>query len=363
MISAEYYELVYMLIIIAFAIPVCNRYVSYTCARAKNGAKEPIGKSLWFTILIICYIGVRPNSPRFADGPGYWYGILDHRWEYYTMEEVSNQFATKYLMSTMSSLHVDPRIGFFVFAIIMYGFALVAMRKFFPKDTLIAMILYCGTFCVFGGAVNGIKNGMALSVFLCALAYWDKWKVYIPLLLLSLGFHHSMQLSVAAFILCKLYKNTKHYCLLWILGIIIASAHISYFQILFAGYTDESGRGYLITNSDSWVTGFRPDFILYSAVPILIGWWITKKIKIPLSNKYRFCFNTYLVMNTVWMLCMYSAYTNRIAALSWAIFPILLLYPFLNIQLGGRQYKYVTWVVWGQLSFTMFMTLLSLKSV
>lgn len=360
MIAAQYYSLVYMLIIIAFAIPVCAKYLAYADSRINADFKEPILKSLVFTTVIVVYVAMRPNSPVFSDGPGYWAGILDHRWEYWSLEEVSYQFATQYLMSFLSSMHIHPRIGFFVFAIINYGFAWIAMRKMFPKDTLLAMIVYCGAFCTFGGAVNGIKNGMALSLFLCALAWRDNWKYYVPFLLLSFGFHHSMQLSIVAFIVCKLYKNTKSYYFAWFIGLILAAAHVTYFQTLFAGYTDEQGQAYLITNQDSWVTGFRPDFILYSTAPLFIGWWVMKKRKIQMHDEYKFNLNVYLVMNTIWLLCMYSAYTNRIAALSWAIFPILLLYPFLKIQIDKKQYKYAAYAVWGQLIFTTFMIIISL---
>lgn len=359
MIIDKYYSLVYILIIIGFAIPVSIRYAGYKSNRVLVNVREPLSKSLWFTILIITYIGLRPNSPLFSDGPGYWNGILDHRWETFSIEEIHYQFATKYLMSTLSSMEVSPRIGFFVFAIIYYCLALLAMRKMFPKDTLLAMIMYCGAFCTFGGAVNGIKNGMALSSFLCAIAYRDTWKYYIPFLILSLGFHHSMQISVAAFVACKFYTSTNKYYLLWIFGLLIAATHITYFQNLFAGYTDESGQSYLITDSDSWVTGFRADFILYSSAPLLVGWWVTKK-RISIPNDLTFTLNVYLVMNTIWLLCMYSAFTNRIAALSWAIFPILLLYPFLKIPIKRNQYNYAVYSLWGQLAFTTLMTIISL---
>lgn len=361
LIPAQYYSIVYMLIIMAVALPVCSRYLRFGVERLSKETKEPIIKSVFFTIFIIIYISLRPNSAVFADGPGYWYGILDHRWEYYSMEEISYQFATKFLMTMLSSNGISPRIGFFLFAIISYGFALLAMRKMFPKDTLLAMIMYCGAFCTFGGAVNGIKNGMALSLFLCALAWKDNWKYYVPFLLLSFGFHHSMQLSIAAFIVCKFYKKTKSYYFAWFIGLLLAAAHVTYFQTLFAGYTDESGQDYLITDADSWVTGFRPDFILYSSAPLFIGWWVMKKRQIQMQQEYIFNLNVYLVMNTIWMLCMYSAYTNRIAALSWAIFPILLLYPFLNIQIDRNQYKYAVYAVWGQLVFTTLMAIIGLS--
>lgn len=356
MISAEYYSLVYIIIIILVGIPVILRYANYSNDRMDLEGSEPIGKSLLFTLFIILFVGLRPNSPVFADGPGYWAGILDHRWESYSLEDVNYQFATKWLMSTLSSYGIHPQIGFVVFSIILYGGAFVAMRKMFPRDTLLAMIMFCGNFGVFGGAVNGIKNGMACSMFLCALAYKKNWMACLFFLAISFGFHHSMELSIAAFIVCLFYKNTKVYSYVWTVSLILAILHVTYFQTFFAGFTDEHGAGYLLTNEDSWVTGLRLDFTAYSFAPIALGRWISNKKE--LQPEYRFAFNVYLLMNSIWLLCMYAAFTNRIAGLSWSLFPVIILMPLLNDKVADNQYKVLSWFVIGQLSFTLLMTVI-----
>lgn len=358
MIPAEYYSLVYIIIITLIGIPVCIRYAGYTADRLDSTEHEPIAKSLLFTIFIILFVGLRPNSPVFADGPGYWAGIEDHRWEYGSLEDVDYQFATKWLMSTLSSFNIHPRIGFIVFSAIIYGGALIAMRKMFPKDTFLAMIIFCGAFGTFGGAVNGIKSGMACSMFLCALAYKDNWKVCLFFLVTSFGFHHSMELSIAAFVACLFYKHTKVYSYVWIISLILAILHVTYFQTFFAGFTDEHNARYLLTDEDSWVTGLRLDFVAYSFAPITLAWWVSKKKEF--QPEYRFVFNVYLLMNSIWLLCMYASYTNRISALSWSLFPFIILLPLLNDKVADNQYKILSWFVIGQLSFTLLMAILYL---
>ena len=357
-IPAQYYQLVYIIIIILISIPVCMRYASYSVDRLNSVDNEPIVGSLLFTIFIILFVGFRPNSSIFADGPGYWAGILDHRWEGGTLSDVNYQFATKWLMSFLSSFNISPRIGFIAFSTIIYGGAFVAMRKLFPKDTLLAMIMFCGAFGTFWGAVNGIKNGMACSMFICALAYKDNWKVCLLMLLLSFGFHHSLELLIAAFVICLFYKNTKVYSLIWTVSLILAILHVTYFQTFFAGFTDEQGAGYLLGENIGGKGGLRLDFIAYSFAPIALAWWVSKK-KI-FQPEYRFVFNEYLLTNAIWMLCMFASYTNRIAALSWSLFPVIILMPLLGDKVADNQYKVLSLCVIGQMSFTLLMAIISL---
>ena len=62
----------------------------------------------------------------------------------------------------------------------------------------------------------------------------------------------------------------------------MALLHITTFQEIFAGYTDEKGVEYLTTTGDDWKGkgGLRPDFILYSMMPVILGWYATQKLKI-----------------------------------------------------------------------------------
>ena len=58
------------------------------------------------------------------------------------------------------------------------------------------------------------------------------------------------------------------------------------------------------------------------------------------------------------MLCMYANFTNRIAYLSWFLYPIVLIYPYLNEDWGVNKYKIFSMVVFLHLSFTLFMSVI-----
>lgn len=354
MITDQYYCLVYTVIVFICAMLTISQYSNGRLQQ--EGPIESLRKSLPFLIVIILFIGFRPNSTLFSDGPGYWASMEDHRYEENPPQSLTSDVIFHYFMAGMSSIGVYPRGCFVILAIVVYGFAFLAMRKIFPNHTLLAFAMFCGAFGTFGFAVNGIRNGCAMSLFLCALAYVENKKIFIPFLILAFGFHHSMELSIAAFICCSFYKNTKMYYIIWVFCFICAALHITTFQTFFAGFTDEHAAEYLITDSESWVSGFRLDFILYSCAPLVIGWWVIFKKQVE-SEFYTFVLNVYLLMNSIWMLCMYAAYTNRIAQLSWSLFPILLLYPFLHLDLSNKQMKTMKLVVFGQLAFTLFMSL------
>ena len=66
----------------------------------------------------------------------------------------------------------------------------------------------------------------------------------------------------------------------------MAVGHVSFFQNLFAGMTDESGAGYLNWNpNEDWggKSGFRLDFVIYSAMPVIMGYYV--KFKYQLEDK------------------------------------------------------------------------------
>ena len=138
----------------------------------------------------------------------------------------------------------------------------------------------------------------------------------------------------------------------------LAAAHITYFQSLFSGFTDEHGANYLtVDNQEKFVSGFRPDFIIYSAIPIFVGYYLIGKQKIK-SPYYNFLWCVYTLTNSVFLLCTYGSFINRIAYLSWLMYPFVLLYPFVNAYWHERQHQYLRYAVYGHLGFTLFMVLI-----
>lgn len=361
MISAASYYTVYLII-----VTIITCFVSYNYS-GKNGLVEysSKSKSSWGTFLLalfmVMFIGFRPASSAFVDMMNYitFYHAFHEGIVFIFDKEAENLLFDNYF-AWIGSMRLGTTFFFVTIAAIYFICTYIACKRMFPRDTLIAYLVFLAAFSTFSYATNGIKAGAAAAIFLMALSYRENLKICIPLILVSWGFHHSMIMVVVAFVLTLIYKNPKVYFAGWCFCLLVAAAHISFFQELFAGIlsdSGDSGADYLITEGDDWggKTGFRIDFVLYSAVPILVGYWAVYKKRLQLSKMYTCLLNLYMTLNGTWMLCMYASFTNRIAYLSWFLYPIVLIYPFLNENWGAYRYKTLSKVVIAHLCFTLFM--------
>lgn len=129
--------------------------------------------------------------------------------------------------------------------------------------------------------------------------------------------------------------------------------------MLFADLSNDKGAAYLASDGLDWggQTGFRIDFVLYSAMPALVGYWAVFKRKIQ-SKRYEFMLAIYLTTNSIWMLCMYANFNNRIAYLSWFMYPVVLVYPFFCQDFGPDWNRQLSKVTSLHLLFTLFMEII-----
>ncbi len=360
-IDAQYYSHIYYGLITLLSLIVFFLYLTYSQSRLQNDKQQ---HSIWvflLTLVLVLFVGFRPVSGRyFVDMRGYddYYSVLQGEafsfdWNTYNIL-FDNYF--RFLVSNNV-----PIVFFFVsIAAVYFGCMAWSCSILFPKDKIAAFLVYLGAFSTYSYGTNGIKAGAAASLFLMALAMYSKrkWLWTLFFLLCSLGFHHAMALPVVAFVVCLFVKKPKWYLAFWVFCLLMALLHVTFFQILFSGFTDEHGAEYLLANGEyirkDILGGFRIDFALYSAVPVFIGRWAIKKKHIE-SKNYLFLFNLYVLTNSVWLLCMYAAFTNRISYLSWIMLPIVLIYPFLKEEWGKGQYKVFNLVAFGHLAFTLFM--------
>lgn len=355
MFPAESYQYIYLAIITIMTLLLASPYNK----SARPLTKRNAGSALTFTVLMIIFIGFRPVHAVFADMGGYAMAMVDHRYEELPITWNSN-FLFEPMMAFLSFNGASQRVPIVILAAINFGCTFIAIRKLFPKNVFLAMLVFFGAFSTFSYATNGLKAGCAASLFLVALAYRENRILSFLFLILSLGFHHSMQLPIAVYLVCTFCQNTRAFLYFWVLCLILAITHITSFMGLLASYTDSHGAEYLLTEAGSSYSefegrlGFRYDFVIYSIIPIVIGYFALFKRKL-VSLEYKFILNVYILTNAIWMLCMYASYTNRIAYLSWLMYPVLIIYPFLNMYWGGNTNRYLTYAVYGQLAFTAFM--------
>ena len=352
------YHYIYLAIVAILSISVWQVYINRLDYRFDYGNRN---RSFLIMVFFALLIGLRPQSGAFVDMMNYklHYEILFYGMPFEFSWDTENVIFDNYFRY-LASIKLDVSFFFFTIAIVYFGAAYLGIRRLFPNHTLAVYLMFLAAFSTYSYATNGIKAGCAASVFILALSYWNKLKICIPLMIITIGLHHSMKMPVAAFVIAYLIKNPKYFFYGWFTCLLLSIAHVTIFQEMFSSMAEDA-NGYLDTTSEeagNEKSGLRIDFILYSVMPILVGYVAIIKKKLSVSSTYRIILYTYIVANSIWLLTMYASFTNRIAYLSWLMYPVVLAYPFLYEDWGQRKYQTFAKVMLAHLGFTLFIELI-----
>lgn len=101
---------------------------------------------------------------------------------------------------------------------------------------------------------------------------------------------------------------------------------------------------------------FRFDFLLYSAMPVLMFWYVTVKRNFK-DRTYNLIAITYILANSFWVIIIRASQSNRFAYLSWFIYPLVIAYPLLhfNIWKNQDQKAAIILLLYAGFTFTMFL--------
>mgnify|MGYP002854787024 CR=1 FL=1 len=361
MIPAELYQPIYLIVVLLLILLYYRKIKTTT----EMGI---IDSRLNYTQLLVCiffivFIGTRPiNGLVFNDMPAYYGAYMRYNNEVYRFDWNACNLIWDNLESYFVSIRLEPTYWYVLVSTIYFGCMYWACIKIFRDKGYLAFLVCLAALITFSFGTNGLKNGTALSIFLLAIAYRDKWWLSFYFALISWGFHHAMQIPIASYFAFYFIKKKEIYLAIWVISFVLAAMHITYFQEMFAGFTDERGQNYLKQKYEMDVSGFRPDFIIYSAVPIFLVYFIQKKYQLE-SKMLDFLWCFYTLTNSVFLLCTYGSYINRIAALSWFVYPILIIYPCFLIEDREIGTKWLRYIVIGHIAFTLFMHFIYYKGL
>jgi hypothetical protein len=229
---------------------------------------------------------------------------------------------------------------------------------FSKKATINYFVLFLAlitNFTFYGYGTNTIRAGMAASFLLLALTNRNKSISFYLLLLVAIGIHGSMILPALAIIIATKFNWTKYYLIFWALCIpasfLIGGAIQAYIGVLFE---DERLTQYLTTQETHYKVGFRIDFIIYSMLPVVAGYYYIFKKKY--NNEFYFIlYNSYLICNAFWILVINASFSDRFAYLSWYIYTPVMIYPLLNSRLIKKQSFVLSLILIGNILFTLYM--------
>lgn len=331
-------------------------------------------------LLLMLFMGLRPTSGKKLGD------TIVYAWTYARLENLSYEinFSKEWLFDCytvfckMTGLSVH--VYFLGIEIGYIGCLLAACKKMLWESTWIAVLFCFSAFSFYSYGVNGLRNGLACSVIVLAVAFVAKNKNYFVafvLALVALGIHRSVALPIVACLgALAILKQPKIALYIWLVAIPISLAagdNVTNFFVSL-GFDDRMDKYRVIDLDESFSSvGFRWDFLLYSAMPVLLTWYVHKRVDetggykedgstaLADANSMR-VFNilsgTYILANAFWILVINANFSNRFAYLSWFLYPFVIAYGFIRLHLWNDQDRKCAWALLAHSGFTFGMFLI-----
>lgn len=312
-----------------------------------------------YAILITLYLGLRPVSGEFVDMTTYAY--MFYRETIGNPVEIGSDIAFAYLLKF--SARFTTEMGFFFICALLYvGSLIIASKNLFKNYWIYGFIAIVASFSFYAYGVNGIRNGMATSIFIWGISYPKKPLISALIIAIACLFHQSMYLPTAAYVITYLVNKPKMYLIGWFAAIPLSLVFGSLFVGLFSGlgFADDRLSEYLLSEANAnefSSTGFRWDFLIYGATGTFAGWYFIfkRQFKDPFYNRI---YGTFLIANAFWILVITANFSNRFAYLSWFLLALVIFYPFLKKRFFSYQHQIFGAVLLLYFMFTYTMNLL-----
>ena len=230
-IPAYYYTTVYYTTLLVITWFTVLYYVGAASQRILHAEGSPVQTAAFIlTLIIFFFLGLRQASFEFGDAVNYALMYTKGSQDYTAVSlEEEWLWASISGFCRSTGLNVNEYFLFIEFFYIggMFVCSLILMRK----NLWIAMLFFFTAFQTFTFGTNGIRNGMACSIELVAIALvieqGPRRTVGFILMFLALGIHRSTMLPTAAAIsTIYLVKDTKWALRFWIVSIILAAMTI-----------------------------------------------------------------------------------------------------------------------------------------
>lgn len=354
----EIYSDVYYYVLLFIVIIVSIYLYKYKLTERPNILTIQI-LAVILVILAVVYMGTRQISGRyFGDMATYNRTFLNIQ-ENGKLAIPDKDYLFYYFMY-LCTLVMSNKL-FFVVCSALYFLPIYLLAKTnFKKGSFYAIFLLIGSFSYWAYGVNGIRNGLATSLFLLVFTTNKKW-LQVFILFIAFQLHSSMLIPTAAFLVAYFYRNPMHIIYGWLACIPISLIAGGPIQGLFAGLMEDDRSSYLtegnINNDNFSSTGFRWDFVFYSASAVFAGWYYIFKKNFE-DQRYNLIYCTYLIANAFWILVIKANFSNRFAYLSWFMMALVIVYPLLKQHLFKNQEKALAYIMLAYFGFTFLMNVI-----
>ncbi len=361
-IAYYYYSTVYYCFFVVVCWLTTIYYVGSNTQKilhSEGSPSQPL--AIFLTIVVAFFLGLRPIAGGdFGDTIAYsnHYILLNH----YAPVDFSTEWLWEnFQLFSKRVLGLNVHEFFVLDDLLYFGGMLICSILVMRKNLWIGMLFFFTGFQTYSFAINGLRNGLACSMVLVAIALLANRRkkfVAVILMLLALFIHRSSMLpSVMALTSLFYLKDTKVALRFWYASIVLSLFAGPAFEHFFAslGFDDRMSAYTAEGSSDGLLySGFRFDFLFYSAFPVWMIWYVTQRRKFN-NPEYSVYANTYLLCNAFWILVIRASFSNRFAYLSWFLYPLVIAYPLMRMNLWKDQDRKTAIIFFFYTGFTFFM--------
>jgi len=353
-VSLELYTPVYyyLMLVVVFWVLLKNSAVT-TLNSGHTKTFQTAGVVL--LLFVVLYMGLRPVSGRFFGDMSTYANIYSS----YALgfPVLSDKDVLFHLFMYYSAQFISVEL-FFLLCAGLYVIPLyLVCKKWFPNYWFFAFLMLVTAFSFWAAGTNGIRNGIAGSLFLLGISR-DKRIFQALWLLASLNIHLSMLLPVVLWVLLQFYNKPKLWIGVWVVSIPLSLLFAGFWEGFFGAFdlNDERLRYFSDTPDEEQfrAVGFRWDFLIYSAVGVAAGAFYILKLKFD-DKIYNILFGLYVLANAFWILVINANFSNRFAYLSWFMMALIIIYPLLKQHLTENQHKKIGFIVFIHFLFTFLM--------
>ncbi len=311
-------------------------------------------KYMWIVAFVIVFIGLRPISGKYFGDMSTYAAYFER---YASGEPVEldkgKDWLFEYFMKFCSGI-MNVELFFLTCAVCYVLPLYLFTKKIYNEYWFYGFFALVASMSFWAYGTNGIRNGLATSLFLLAMSRPKLW-AQLVWMFLAVSFHKSMIVPIAAFMMARYVTDSRYYVGAWLLAIPLSLAAGSVFETFFMniGLFQDSRLDSYLGDEDiddlAIKVGFRWDFLVYSATGVFAGWYfiLKKKFEDPLYTRF---YNMYLFANMIWILVIRANFSNRFAFLSWFMLGVIIIYPMLKLKFFHDQHLKI-----GQLLLAYFM--------
>lgn len=239
-----------------------------------------------------------------------------------------------YIMYLVKSVYESYQLFLFIIASIFYIINYKSLQKisnYFEVNLVFVFFIFLSLFFTLSTSINVMRQGLSLSFLILAISLFPqkKLKKIIFCFMVSLGFHVTSIIAITFLLLIYLFKriSIRWYISLFFLGVILSYLNFSILNIspiledILSGLGD-TRVSYLDPQDSGYQIGFRPDFVLFNTIFLVIFLNIRKSINY--NSYYDYLIKFYCLSSFLFFMAFQLNFSDRFGLFSWFVITPLL---------------------------------------